>query len=347
MECCANCFGDSFLCRQIDNWSDRTGVCSYCSANGVSLVEPIRLRDHFELLLEAYCEDTGGKALVDWLKYDWGLFDCLSSSQCEALLSGILDDGEIVGKRFRPVISDDGGSLERWQRFRQELKHENRFFPKNIPDLDRLGQLLEDHLRSAPEDIPDVLYRARAMDGDQPHPPDMMGKPPQGVSTHGRANPAGIPYLYLASDVSTAIAEMRPHPGEHVCVAAFKVISKPKTVDLRNPRKTISPFSLSDEREFDVAQLRSEVSFLCQLGEELTRPVLPREAHLEYLPSQYLCEFIKHCGFDGVMYRSSVGGGVNFALFADAFTGVGAVEVYTVTRVNVEYAAMAASPGAS
>ncbi|MHB9037781.1 MAG: RES family NAD+ phosphorylase [Armatimonadota bacterium] len=245
-----------------------------------------------------------------------------------------MDDGEIVRKRYRPVVTDDGSSLERWQNFQRELKYENRFFPKNIPDLDRLGILLGEHLCSDAEAIPNILYRARVMDGDIPHSPDKMGKPPLRSSTHGRANPAGIPYLYLASDIRTAIAEIRPHAGENVCVAEFKLVSGPKISDLRNPRKTISPFSLSDEQ--NIAHLRNEIGFLCQLGEELTRPVLPKAAHLEYLPSQYLCEFIKHLGFGGVMYRSSVSEGTNFAVFNEASAEVGVVRTYTITRVSVD-----------
>lgn len=336
MGCCANCFGDPFLDRQIANYSEDVGSCSYCSANDAVLVDPIRLRDHFELLLGIYCQDRHGKTLVEWLKSDWSLFGSLGNASCKELLSEILDDGEIVRKRFRPTVADDGTSLERWQRFRQELKHENRFFPRNIPDLDRLGKLLQEHLCSEHGTIPDILYRARIMDGDIPHSPDRMGKPPLSTSTNGRANPAGIPYLYLASDVDTAIAEIRPHTGEQVCVAEFKVVSRLKVADLRNPRKTISPFSLSDEQE--IAHLRNEIGFLCQLGEELTRPVLPKEAHLEYLPSQYLCEFIKHLGFGGVMYRSSVSEGTNFAIFDEASVEIGVVTGYCIRRVSVDVA---------
>ncbi|MHB9027051.1 MAG: RES family NAD+ phosphorylase [Armatimonadota bacterium] len=336
MGCCANCFGDSFLQRQIAKDSNGTGNCSYCTAVNVPLVEPIVLRDLFELLLGAYVEDPDGKKLVDWFKSDWSLFDSLSVSQSKDLLSEILDDGEIVRKHFRPNIADDGSSLERWHKFREELKHENRYFPQNIPDLERLGVLLEGHLGSEPDATPDILYRARLMEGDCPYPPDKMGRPPKELSTHGRANPSGIPYLYLASDIRTAIAELRPHKGEKVCVAEFRVVGKPIFVDLRNPRKTISPFPLSDGGA--ISLLRKDISFLCQLGEELTRPVLPRAAHLEYLSSQYLCEFIKRRGFDGVMYRSSVEAGVNYAIFDESSTDIGAIRQYQITRVSVDIA---------
>lgn len=157
--------------------------------------------------------------------------------------------------------------------------------------------------------------------------------PPIGKSSHGRANPAGIPYLYLASDQNTAVSEVRPHTGEVACVAAFEVADALEIVDLRNPRGTASPFLLEDEQQ--VGLLRRSMDFLALLGEELTRPVLPSAAHIDYLPSQYLCEFVKHCNFDGVLYRSSVGTGFNLALFDPARARVGEVLQYRVDRVSV------------
>src|SRR3546814_20143213 len=69
-----------------------------------------------------------------------------------------------------------------------------------------------------------------------------------------------------------------------------------KAVDLRNPRKLVSPFILSDASE--IGQLRADLPFLERLGDELTRPVQPAGAAIDYIPSQYLCEFIKKSGFD-------------------------------------------------
>jgi len=83
-------------------------------------------------------------------------------------------------------------------------------------------------------------------------------------------------------------------------------------------------------------QLRADIAFLERLGDELTRPVLPRGAAIDYLPSQYLCEFIKKVGYDGVVYRSSVSEGINLALF-DQTKAVGrAVSLYNITKVTVK-----------
>ena len=72
------------------------------------------------------------------------------------------------------------------------------------------------------------------------------------------------------------------------------------------------------------------------LGEELTRPILPEVAAIDYIPSQYLCEFIKKHGYHGVMYRSSVGDGINIALFNPESASIGSVSSHIVSRVLVE-----------
>lgn len=334
MGCCANCFGDSFLRDQIAQHSSTVGKCDHCGCSDVPLVEPIFLRDHLELLIGIYRQDDSGDLLVDLLRTDWDLFSGLDNAHAKELLSDIIDDGETVRKKFCPVDPGDRSSLDRWLGLREELKHRNRFFPNTPIDLDRLEQLVGYlHIDSA--SIPDILYRARIRDGMHPHTPASMGKPPQDIATHGRANPAGIPYLYLASDADTAISEIRPHTGEVVCVAEFHVHGDPRIVDLCHPKKTVSPFSIGDEGQ--ISMLRRDIAFLCELGKELSRPVLPRAAHLEYLPSQYLCEFIKGRGFNGVKYGSSVGDGFNIALFDDTFVNVGAISEYYVSRVKVEY----------
>ena len=96
----------------------------------------------------------------------------------------------------------------------------------------------------------------------------------------------------------------------------------------------VSPFLLGDENE--VGLLRGDIDFLEKLGDELTRPVLPQSAAIEYIPSQYLCEFIKKSGFDGVLYRSSVSDGVNLALFDPDKAEPKSVEQHTVGKVTVE-----------
>jgi hypothetical protein len=161
-----------------------------------------------------------------------------------------------------------------------------------------------------------------------------MGAPPKRIASHGRANPVGIPCLYLGLTEKTAISEIRPHTGEMACVADFTTPNTLNLVDLRDPKKKASPFLLDDAK--DIGRMRRDIPFLERLGDELTRPVLPQAAAIDYTPSQYLCEFIKKCGYNGVIYRSSVGEGMNLALFDPALATPGNVTQHRVTRVSVD-----------
>ena len=74
------------------------------------------------------------------------------------------------------------------------------------------------------------------------------------------------------------------------------------------------------------------LEYLNKLGQELSKPVIPREANLEYLSSQCLCELIKHFQYDGVIYKSSIGVGDNFAIFNDKDIKGENITMFRITR---------------
>ena len=335
--CCSQCFGDRGLHETIQYRSTVRGDCDYCGSTDVELVLPRELADSFELLIGVYFSDTSGKPLVNWFRDDWGLFidSGMDDGRAKELLSEILDDSEIVRRLFVPSIEPSLSRIRQWEDLRQELMHNNRFFPKTALDLETLSKAL-DSLKVNTNETGTKWFRARTRQGDALFTAAEMGAPPASKASPGRANPSGIPYLYLASKDITAIAEIRPHTGEEVVVAEFTVDQDLTLIDLRSPRKVVSPFPPFFDSEEEIASLRSELPLLEKLGEELTLPVLPQLAAIDYIPSQYLCEFIKQSGYGGVLYRSSVSDGHNLALFDPSKAVVGEIQSHTVTRVSVE-----------
>lgn len=331
--CCPECFGDRGLRKSIfPSFSQLFGLCDFCGSEGVDLLEPTHLSEWFLLLIGIYEPDSEGKTLVEWMKEDWGLFshNLMDVAHAKELLSEILNDGEIVRQRFSPSEMYKSEALARWGTLRDELMHKNRYFLDEPLDTDRLKELLN-HLPA--DDLPQIWYRARIRTGNEIYTINDMGAPPKRLASHGRANPPGIPYLYLGSKPDTAVAEVRPHTGEVACVATFTIAPPLHAVDLRNPRNLVSPFLLGDAGA--IGQLRADIPFLERLGDELTRPVLPQGAAIDYIPSQYLCEFIKKSGFDGVVYRSAVSDGINFALFNPEKATGDDVALYKISRVSV------------
>jgi len=293
------------------------------------------LKDEFEQVTSIYAPNDPGRTLLDWLRVDWSLLKNIDEAAAFGILQDILGLQDLTTRSYSPSDMCRTDSIERWRAFRLELLQKNRFFPKQVIDLSRLKQLLP-FLRVEILADEEPWYRARLQSLEGPFTPLQMGAPPATRANHGRANPIGIPYLYLSSSVETAITEVRPHTGEKVSVAQFRLNETLEVIDLRNPRDTVSPFGLEDATE--VAQLRGDVEFLELLGDELTRPVLPHAAAIDYLPSQYLCEFIKACGYVGVLYRSAVGDGVNLALFNNSLATAELVLEYQIARVKVQYA---------
>jgi hypothetical protein len=145
MRCCANCFGDRGLKRDIiPSLSSEQGRCSYCLSEGVALVAPLMLAEYFGPLINIYEPDVRGELLVEWLRVDWAMFDhaSMDTQRAKGLLADVLDDGEIVRQLFSPPARFQSDALNRWEQLRDELMYKNRYFPDTQIDSGRFEELL-------------------------------------------------------------------------------------------------------------------------------------------------------------------------------------------------------------
>ena len=127
---------------------------------------------------------------------------------------------------------------------------------------------------------------------------------------------------------------MRGHKEEKLTIAEFEMKSNLELADLRDPQHNISPFEISEDNEIEL--IYKNMPFLILLGNELSKPIIPREANLEYLPSQYLSELIKHIGFHGIIYKSSITGGNNYVIFNDSKLRITSLSEYKIISVDVK-----------
>jgi len=141
-----------------------------------------------------------------------------------------------------------------------------------------------------------------------PYPPERM-KPIKGEASEGRVNPRGIPCLYLSKDRDTALSEVRPWLGALISVGQFKVLRNLKVIDcskdLRNPC-----FYLNEPPPAD-----REKCVWSDINQAFSEPVNPHDPVAEYVPTQIIAEVFKTKGFDGIVYKSSYGEGLNIVLF--------------------------------
>ncbi len=68
-------------------------------------------------------------------------------------------------------------------------------------------------------------------------------RPLKDSATEGRANPKGIPCLYVASERETAMSEIRPWIGSTVSVAKFSNKNELRLIDFsKHPNVTLPLF---------------------------------------------------------------------------------------------------------
>jgi hypothetical protein len=92
--------------------------------------------------------------------------------------------------------------------------------------------------------------------------------PPPPAATPGRLNRSGVSFLYVASDVPTAVAEVRPHPGHLVSTGEVRRTHPCKLADFT--RVWLANFADSDE---SLGNFR----FLRTIERDFSTPVAPEE----------------------------------------------------------------------
>lgn len=329
MDCCPNCFSDSFLNSRILALSNKKGPCSFCNAKNVTLIPPEALRDYFDPLLGIYKKGANGQPLNILLQDDWAIFALPKKHLQQKLLAAITQNSTIQKDKFTPIYAKSDENIKKWHSFTEELKYKNRFIPKEAPEkkvIIEFGQFLGVIIEKGAQ----KFYRARINEDDKKFKLKEIKKPPPTKVQNGRANPIGIPYLYVASTAETAIAEVRGHKGETVSVIVFDAKRKLDLYDLREPKNTISPFEWTEEIEF----IYTHIPYLILLENELSKPVIPSKANLEYLSSQYLCEMIKQSGYHGIIYKSSIADGNNYVIFADNRLTTDQIRQYRITEMK-------------
>lgn len=153
-------------------------------------------------------------------------------------------------------------------------------------------------------------------------------RPPSDRACEGRANPKGIPCLYLATHQQTAVAEVRPWIGSYVSIAQFVVKREARVINCTTDDHGSMFYSAEPEPE------ERERAVWRDIDKAFSRPVTSTDDKADYSPTQVIAEWFRERGLDGIAYGSSLGPGHNVALFdpeAAALTSCGLVEIRAVT----------------
>ncbi len=332
MRVCLECFSESkALCRKYEA-DGAPAKCDVCSKHASLTLEAEDLAPMFRGLATLYevaeqgwhfhrddedgdnfeMGDTG-EELPQILQDDWPIFqEHVDLDIINEFLEEAWPDYQSDSLYAREAFGDRRPDDE-WDSIKHHIKHKRRFFHDSSNfDFSSLPSLLSGQLtRLKSKKYEPKWVRARVnRDKREPFPLREMGAPPSSKAKPGRANPAGIAYLYLATDERTACAEVRAEPGQTVSIADFVLKPNLKLLNLARKHWGVDPFAHADLRgKIDKSTL------LSAFAKDLSKPVLAEDALIDYVPTQYLVEFFAVKGFDGIKYRSSVGSGFNLVLF--------------------------------
>lgn len=328
IDLCYNCFDPSPTLKSLFRENGTLGNCPTCGKKRTRLLTTDDLEPLFEPLRKLYEVAEPGEHYVydsetgDYL-FAQGNDDLEQHLQGEWQLFSEKLDSDTIRRIIRCVWSswDETSEYtyqklwyrhadEIWDALSKRLKHERRFFMKrggyDAEDIDVESQLAVYIDNSPTCELDQPLYRAQKNLKWKMRAPN-----PTEVKRCGRANPAGIAYLYLASDQETALAEVRAEPGERLRVGKFQLAADASFIDLRQTdRHGIDPFAYADLK-FEINRRRIFRMF----AEMLSRPVADKMRELDYVPTQYLAELIAHKGLDGILFRSSLAKGFNLVTF--------------------------------
>ena len=159
-------------------------------------------------------------------------------------------------------------------------------------------------------------------------------KPRKGSAHEGRANPAGIPCLYGATNKETAMSETRPWTGAKISAGRFLTVRGLKIVDL----------SIGQENDYDPELIFKKLTskeienlIWAQVGRAFSWPSTRDLSNADYAPTQIITEAIRRKNFDGIMYKSTLGSGKSMALFDLDSAEVVERTLYETSAVKFEF----------
>lgn len=161
-----------------------------------------------------------------------------------------------------------------------------------------------------------------------PHSKDRM-KPMEGKASEGRANPKGIPYLYVAENKRTAVTEVRPWVGAWVTVSVLRTTRDLYLVDCSQGGYNIRLDEPPPEEWDEIVWQEVDRAF--------SRPVTREDDTASYAPTQIIADLFKREGYDGILYQSSLTEGRNVVLFDLDAAEVDRSELISVNSVSVDF----------
>ncbi len=188
--------------------------------------------------------------------------------------------------------------------FIQEIQFKNR-----NPKETRVLALLDD-ISTNPERIfqqGEKLYRSRIILNEEEinkktgfygYDAEQSFIPPWRITRDLRANYRYIPYLYCSNHPYISLIEVRPRIGAKISIATILVNQNINLLDFTIQNK---PTKMSE----------TKYNLFVELSNLYSKPIANDDDTLDYIPTQFIAEYAKNLGYDGIAFTSSLAPEIN------------------------------------
>ncbi len=357
---CVDCFNDTEIIGIIESLGQK-GKCQVCGSTNVYIYDTNKnslLSEKFDEFLDIYIPvsqlpATYPKSELNNLKYEllykWNIFNnAIGLSNVYEIITctcyekykhspELFDSSVGIAEFYNKEYLSEKSLLRtnQWEDFVKSVKTQNRFHTKliNLSILERFCSFIRKSYKMG-----SIFYRGRISPPEGIQVED-MGAPPSEKSSAGRANAAGISCLYLASDEETTVHEVRSGAFDYISIGKFILKEDIIVVDLKFIDK-ISPFIEGlGFREYAINK-----EHLIKLNKEMGKALRKSDSDLDYVPTQYLSDFIKSIEHDGqaeyagLEYNSTMNtSGYNLAIFKPELFECIEVKTYQIKELNYRY----------
>jgi hypothetical protein len=302
MEVCSACFTDDEIKKFIHAFSTRKAYCRYCGKKDVPVIDISEVLDFFEELIALYTPDKNGIPILEMINRDWEIFSLIGGKDLLNKLLEMLKSEIKTSQTKVNYIPDLKYNIHLWDKLKRELKWERRYFP-NISFMENAGW---DAFFSELVEYSDqkTFYRARIHQSDNmsPYKKQEMGVPDNLKVKPGRANPQGIPYLYLSDSELTTLYETRALFKDELSIGKFKV---KKGITLKLFDFTCRPSAFVANGFLN--SFAKGILLKNKISEDLSKPIRRYDSTIDYVPTQFICEYLNYkIGADGLIFDSSL-----------------------------------------
>lgn len=331
MNICKECFLDEELRSEINANAVIDGVCEVCGKDG-KIMDFSEFHSFFTALLSLFSPTASSdKTIVDVIQDEWHLFK--DKDVAKVLLADVISTNDF-GYSLDCYVDYTDEICSRvavWDRLKTSVKENSRFFT----NMDEFAQY--DYLTAGKSlHVGQKLYRSRITPvGQKKIKCDKMGCPPKELATAGRANPIGIPYLYLSDSAKTTYFEVRAVYLDQLSVGTFRIERELELVDFIYD---VNLFLAYNDGSAPLKEIVIKKKIIDAISEDLSKPLRRYDSELEYVPTQLICEYCKRVvGADGISFESSLHkGGRNYVLFDDSSAKCIRVDSHEITRIDID-----------